>query len=202
MDDCFLPRGSSRVWYKVGTKKKKLRTDGQQSETNHNNLLENCAFYLPLKWALLLMVFFNQSLCRFLRNCQTFTSIDKNIASAVIDKWQKHRWYTGGETIGFCLFSSSLSVEDKRLVRDAILRIPSSWDTRSIKGPEIDPQNCHISKFVDKTTKCALQSLQIDVDAILKFDPQQWESLDTYLKGIIILNNRLIIICSRIIHTF
>jgi hypothetical protein len=90
------------------------------------------------------------SLCKTLWKYRT---IHLTIAVAAIDKIGQHLWYLSGELVGLSLFSSRVSIEEKRLIQGAIAEAGECWDGRVIRPRHVEGiEKKSLNEFVNTTT--------------------------------------------------
>lgn len=67
----------------------------------------------------------------FLKQIQTYATVDPQISEVILKKFGYHLWYLSEETIALAFFDDTVSIEEKREMRDTLrAQTPKNDDTR------------------------------------------------------------------------
>lgn len=120
---------------------------------------------------------------RFLKEVKLFAKVNRSISDAVIKKFSLHSNYLSGELVGFSLFSSKVSAQQKRDMIAQINDTAPSWNKRSIYAKFEYSDTLTLADMIDPTTLIALESCVENVRDIIKKDPETWDTLSEYKKA-------------------
>src|ERR1044072_9120316 len=79
------------------------------------------------------------------RRLKQYSDINIVVSNAVMKKLQNHTWYLGAEMLPLSLFSHNVSVEEKKLIVEAMVRCGENWSSRDL--------NCSVSLFSNLAEK-------------------------------------------------
>lgn len=125
----------------------------------------------------------------FVQNLKHFEKMHPEASKAVSEKVRRHRWYLGGELVGFSLFSENLMPNQKLAIANKIKTTKPDWSQRSIKSSHDCLDNMRLEDFVDSTTGLALEGLGIKLNSFIHLHPKAWPQNQAYIDGQDIVNN-------------
>ena len=119
---------------------------------------------------------------RFLNSLKMFATINEKVSECGLKKLSKHLWYLNGENVALSLFDSSVSVEDKKKIVEAMLREDPDEDYVPHRRAIIDLQTetKQLCDFASPSTRRFFTITGIST-VFLHRPCEDWETDDEYI---------------------
>lgn len=109
------------------------------------------------------------------KQIQQYSTVNKAVSECVMHKFKRHLWYLGPELIPLSLFSTKMSVMEKREMVEAMKHCQHESNRRCIKLESTDDvQNKELWELVNSSSTSSLRALHVDVDFLFNNDPDTW----------------------------
>ena len=112
-----------------------------------------------------------------------YAAINQAVSHAAMTKLQNHLWYLGAEMVPFVLFSDKISVDDKRLVAQAMANSGAEWTVRGVRYPSEECDQLQTKKWhelITSSSTAAMNSLGLDVSTLAANDPHIWKDIPSF----------------------
>ena len=114
--------------------------------------------------------------------CALTTYQNKEVAQAATTAFNRHLWYLSELLVGFGFFDDDVTVEEKRLMIEALKKNPGSDEPLKRITPFIEPTTKGLHDFVTTSTARFFKILGLSED-FLQRDPSQWQHEVEYKKN-------------------
>ncbi|KAG0723910.1 hypothetical protein GWK47_041758 [Chionoecetes opilio] len=146
-------------------------------------------FYTPMWMSSTLAADAPANDLQFMKDMMKFKRTDPEIAQAVLQKLENHKWYLTQEVVPFALFGSRLSDKEKQDIaakRHATEK-PDSFQTRETYVPSVTAKTT-LADLVGPESHLLLDTLGIEYDWLLQ-PVATWPRSDDYSKALEYVSN-------------
>lgn len=118
------------------------------------------------------------------KHIKQYAEINKDVADAALKKVENHLWYVGPELVALALFSSKVSVEEKRCIIKSMQQCDQEFRVRGIRLENCpDLQNKELHELITSASSRTLQLLRLDMNFIMINDPETWNDSPIYIQN-------------------
>lgn len=132
----------------------------------------------------------------FLIALYNYQLIDKDISRVALKKMSSHLWYLSKEAVGLSFFDANISISVRRELVEAFRAqsTGANCHNRNIIPVEdvVTLKSKNVSYFISKKTAAFFKNFNISTE-FMDFDPSIWHECPTYIEGLEIVNNIIVV---------
>lgn len=122
---------------------------------------------------------------KLIKNPIDYANIDEEVSNKVLNKISNHLWYLTDESLGMAFFDSSITLDEKRKMVNA-LQINAVTKKRiivALHDIKMQYKNKQLSDFVNANAMNFFKRFDISTD-FLNADPESWSEREDYNDGL------------------